>query len=62
MSYSIQEEGVSISDMGKTVLFVKGLFFSIGMRKTIGLGASTDADSLHPSLSACEANMYQKYF
>lgn len=38
MSYSIQED-VSISGIGKTI--VKGLFFSIGTRKRIGLGTNT---------------------
>lgn len=58
MSYSIQEEVVSIPGIGKTMPIVKGLFFSIGTRKRIGLGTSTDTDTLHPSLSTCEAEVY----
>lgn len=40
------------------MLIFRGLFFSIGTRKRIGLGTNIDTDTLHPSLSTREAEVY----
>lgn len=58
MNYSIEEESVSIFGIGKTVLLVEGLFFSISTRKRVGVGTNTDTDSLHLILSTCKAKGY----